>query len=51
MKLEIDLLEEKKVHDVIVIQNEKIKLGRYLTEEQALGILQKLSVLKVHSNA
>lgn len=51
VKLEIDLLEEKKVHDVIVIQNEKIKLGRYLTEEQALGILQKLSVLKVHSNA
>lgn len=51
VKLQVDMLENPKVHDSIIIQSEKIKLGRYLTEEQALTILQKLGVLKVHSNA
>lgn len=51
VKIHVNLLDAPKVHDVITIQKEKIFLGKYLTEEQALTILVRLGVLKVHSNA
>lgn len=51
IKLQVELLEEQRLFDTILINEDKVEFGKHLDEGYTLAILYKLKVLERYTNA